>query len=304
MKNTKFLKAVCKKTGRHFALELAQIGGTWKAVNFLEIDGKQAALMTSEVRQPRFVTNENLRPCVKCGNREVGGCKCAPGRYDCARDRSYHFQCVYCRQLSVDYSAPAASAGYRDGDVIRLEQGQEVRIRFNDRPITEIFVGVGWDPVRIGRDMDVDSSVIVAGNGGREIVYFSQLKHSSGCVVHHGDNLTGEDGGGNDDDENISVFLDKVPANRDRLIFVLNIFECKERRQTLGNVKNMYIRLYDPVSHRALIEYKVLDNLKNDTALIIGVAQRRGQEWHFKAIGRGSRAGNVHELADEAVALF
>ena len=35
MKNTKFLKAVCKKTGRHFALELAQIGGTWKAVNFL-----------------------------------------------------------------------------------------------------------------------------------------------------------------------------------------------------------------------------------------------------------------------------
>lgn len=304
MKGTKFLKAYCKKTKQAFGLEIKQFGGVWKVVNFITLSDDEASLMTSEVKQSSFSTNENLRPCSKCGKRVVGGCACAPHSYSCRRDGKYNFQCIYCKELEIDYSLPVIGHGYKEGDVIRLSQGQEVKIQNADKPLSKIIVGLGWDPARSGsHNMDVDSSVIVAGNSEKEIVYFGDLTHPSGCVVHHGDNLTGEDEGGNGDDENITVYLDKVPSNRDRLIFVINIYECRARRQNLGDVKNMYIKLYDPTTGRAIVEYKADDNMRGDTALVIGMAYRKGRDWCFKAIGKGSRAGDVHSLAEEVMAL-
>ena len=304
MKNTKFIKAYCKNTKQHFGLEIKQFGGVWKVVNFINITEEEASVISSEVKQSLFMTDDNLQPCKKCGKRVVSGCSCPQKSFNC-RSKEYNFQCIYCNNLEIDYSASAIGRGYKEGDIVRLSQGQEVKIHFADnRPLSKIIVGVGWDPTVIGHNMDVDSSVVVAGNAGKEIVYFGDLKHPSGCVVHHGDNLTGEDEDGNQsDDENITVYLDKVPQNRDRLIFVLNIYECRSRHQQLGNVKNMYIRLYDPVSRKAIIEYKVDANMKNFTALVIGVAYRRGGEWLFKAIGKGSHAENISQLADEVMSI-
>lgn len=216
----------------------------------------------------------------------------------------FTFQCVYCKNMKIDYSAASATQGHKEGDTIRLSQGQIVKIHFEDnRPLSKIIVGVGWDPVSFGSQMDVDSSVIVAGNKERDVIYFGNLNHPSGCVTHHGDNLTGENRGANDDDENITVYLDKVPSGRDKLIFVLNIYNCVDRHQKLGNIKNMYIRLYDPISKKAIIEYKVDSNIKNDTALIIGMAYKQGRDWNFKAIGKGSRAVDIQSLADECMRL-
>ncbi len=303
MKNTKMLKAVCKKSGKHFALEIKQYGGEWKIVNFLDIGAEEASLMSSEIRQPSFSTADFLQACERCGGRKAGGCKCAPSSYSCRADGRYNFQCVYCNNLEIDYSAPELG-GRREGEVIRLEQGQEFTIKAGDAAIKRITVGMGWDPAgNSAEPMDLDSSVIVAGSGGYETVYFSALRHPSGCVVHHGDNLTGIDVGPNRDDENISVDLGLVPPDRDRLIFVINIYHCEERRQTLGTVKNMYIRLYDPDSHKTLVEYKVDGNLRSSTALVIGMASRRGGEWVFRAIGKGSNAKSVHALADEVSGL-
>lgn len=302
MENTKFVKAVCKKTKKYFGLEIKQFGSVWRVVNVIPLSPEEASLITSEVRQASFSTNENLRACDRCGKRLVGGCGCPPKTFDCRRSNEFNFQCVYCNNLEVDYSAPALG-GYKEGDVIRLSQGQEVKIHSGNRPLSKIYVGVGWDPVRQGANMDVDSSVIVAGGQQKEIVYYGDLKHPSGCVIHHGDNLTGEDAAGKNDDENITVDLEKVPSNRDRLIFVLNIYECRSRRQQLGDVKNMYIRLYDPDSRRAIVEYKVEANMQNDTALIIGMAYRQGWEWTFRAIGKGSRAEDIRSLADEVMSL-
>lgn len=304
MKDTKFIKAYCDKTKQNFGLEIKKIGREWKVVNMIHITPDEAAVMTSEVNQPAFYTHTTLQACKRCTSRKVGGCACAPRMVSCQRKPKYNFQCIYCREMKIDYSAARAVQGRKDGDVIRLSQGQVVKIRLSDdRPLTKIFVGVGWDPVCSGANMDVDSSVIVANSREKDIVFFGDLEHSSGCVIHHGDNLTGDDRGGNEDDENITVHLNKVPRDRDKLVFVLNIYKCAERRQRLGDIKNMYIRLYDPVSRKPLIEYKVDSNIERDTALIIGMAYRQGSDWNFKAIGKGSRARDVGELADECMRL-
>ena len=303
MESTKIVKAYCKKSKRHLGLVLKETGREWKVIDFIELTPDEAAVMASEIRQSSFETNGNLLACSRCGSRTVSGCSCAPKSANCRPGMKYNFQCIYCNNLEIDYTRAKSVQGRKSGETIRLSQGQEVKIQFDDeRPLSEIRVGIGWDPAWVGENMDVDSSVIVKGSSGFDIVYFSNLTHPSGCVIHHGDNLTGRDVA-NRDDENITVYLNKVPYDKDKLIFVLNIFNCEERDQTLSSVKNMYIRLYDPDSKEALIEYNVEFDLGNvsrrDTALIIGMAYREGMDWNFRAIGRGSRANSVHELARE-----
>ena len=103
------------------------------------------------------------------------------------------------------------------------------------------------------------------------------------------------------DDENISVYLNRVPQNRDKLVFVLNIFKCIERCQTLDSVRNLYIKLYDPDSRKILIQYRVDGNRGSDTAMVIGMAYRKNGGWTFKAIGKSLWCSDIHKLAKQCV---
>lgn len=299
MAESKILKAYCSKSDQYFGLEIRQFGSTWKVVNVTHIDKDKARLVPSEIRQDKFETANNLIACPKCGKRVVGGCSCAKKKHLCAKGMKYLFDCIYCSELKIDYSLPRAEDVVA-GKTVKLAQGQEVKIQVAPgSTLKKIIVGVGWTPTSSGPNMDIDSSVFVAGRTGVELVYFGDLDHPSGCVHHHGDNLTGENKFAQADDENITVYLNKVPRDRDRLVFVLNIYDCVARGQILGNVRDMYIRLYDPDSMSTLVEYRVTDNMKRNTALIIGEAYRRDGDWYFKAIGRGSYASGLTQLGRE-----
>ena len=306
----KFVKAKCKKTGKYLGMEVKQYSGTWKVVNVIDLTKKEASVVASEVKQPVFSTNDNLLPCLECGNRIVGKCSCSRKKHVCSDKMDYQFDCIYCDELEIDYSVPTRSAVSGDeGKTITLSQGQEVKIRyFDDRPLTQIYVGVGWDPAKKGVNIDVDSSVVLLRNQGLkyDLVYFGELDHPSGCVHHHGDNLVGKKRVGNDngDAENISIYLDKVPREFDCLAIVLNIYKCDERKQTFGGIDNCYIKLYDPDSKSVLVEYKVTGNYEHDTGLIIGTVFRSGDSWMFKAIGKGSKAISVTDISRECVTLF
>lgn len=249
--------------------------------------------------------------CKLCGNKFVyrcGGCSrliCYDGQ------AKTNEQCPLCGArgnvpafTGANVPSSSAVACRRSGETVQLRQGQEVRIQFEDgSALTKIYVGVGWDPSISGSRMDVDSSVIVSGGSSYELIYFGNKDHPSGCVHHHGDNLTGE-GSANSDDENISVNLEKVPSNRDKIYFVLNIYDCIARGQNFRSVRNMYIRLDDPDSGTHLIEYRLEPSMGNYTSMIIGVAYRSGSDWIFKAIGEGSNATDVGQLAREVVSRY
>ena len=300
MRDTKFVKAYCRKTGQYFGLEVKKFGLKWKVVNMIQLSEAEACVISTEVKQSGFETNSSLIACPRCGNRRVGGCSCAKKKGRCERNMPYLFDCIYCEEIRIDDTLPTASeVGAEKGGTVTLSQGQEVKIRYaDDRPLSKIMVGVGWDPAHGADQMDVDASVVVMSRDCREydLVYFGNKVHPSQCVVHHGDNLTGE-GSAQKDDENISVFLDKVPKNRDKLVFVLNIYKCEERKQTLAGVRNLYIRLCDPDSGKTLIQYRVTGNTGADTAMVIGMAFKRDGAWHFKAIGRSLRVPSLSELA-------
>ncbi|MCQ2466612.1 MAG: TerD family protein [Clostridia bacterium] len=305
MKDTKVVKAYCEKTKQYYALEVKKYGLSWKVVNMLFLSNEEGKIVSSEVSQDSFETNSNLLSCLKCGSRKVGGCSCSQKHHECSSNMTYTFDCIYCNHLKIDYSMPTRSEVEQlVGKSIKLMQGQEVMIRYSDdRPLNNIYVGVGWDPSKFGASIDVDTSIVVVGNQASELIYYGNKEHPTGCVIHHGDNLTGDSMFNTEDDENISVFLKKVPADRDRLYFVLNVFDCVQRRQTFGMIKNLYIKIFDPDSKKTLIEYYVKGNFNKDTGLIIGVAYKKNGGWMFKAIGQGTKSKTVHDLRSVCASL-
>ena len=193
---------------------------------------------------------------------------------------------------------------------VNLKKGQKVSLVKSDgKKLTHLMVGLGWDAaVAEGgffkklfsgkKDIDCDASVFLC-KGGKltsndDIVYFGNLQHKSKAVKHMGDNLTGE---GDGDDEQIFVDLEKIPAEYDKLIFVVNIYEAVSRKQHFGMIKNAFIRIVDNDNGEELCRYNLSDNYDNLLAMVAGEVYKKNGEWKFNAIGNGTTDPGLAELS-------
>lgn len=190
---------------------------------------------------------------------------------------------------------------------INLQKGQKVELRKNDGgTLRKVMVGLGWDeaPKRKGlfapkpEPIDCDASAFVCMNGQLatfdDMVYFGNLKHRSGCVVHLGDNITGE---GDGDDEKILVELESLEEYYDKIVFVVNIFEGLRRRQHFGMIENAFIRVCDAETGVELCKYNLSDHYNNMTAMVFGELYRYNGGWKFNAIGQATQDNSVGDLA-------
>ncbi|MBG9824292.1 stress protein [Bacillus safensis] len=192
---------------------------------------------------------------------------------------------------------------------ITLEKGQRIDLTKGKTGLTNILVGLGWDPVSQGggflgklfgggggADVDCDASVLMLKNDkfteNKDLIYFGNLKSKCGSVEHTGDNLTGE---GDGDDEQVLVNLRKVPGNVNKLVFVVNIYDALRRNQHFGMIQNAYIRIVDRSNNQELVKYNLKDDYAGKTSLIVGELYRHENEWKFAALGNGT---NDAKLAD------
>ena len=291
MEEISFLKTYCPKLNRYWGVRLKKIGGEWVATDFYPMTNEEAKVVASQANQPRFDVKPTMTPCVDGGGHTMR----SSDRIPCPRPGQYSFQCIYCKKLEIRYDSDLRGTQRREGDIIKLSQGQEIRIESNGRPLENVMLEVGWDPAKSGSNMDVDSTVFLLGNCEAEMIYFGKHNDDAYSIEHHGDNLTGR---GDDVDETIDIRLNKVPSKYTKIPVVINIYSAHSRRQTLGTVKNMFIRLVDKNSRSVLCEYTVMHNLYNATGLTIGVLTRSGNGWTFRASGAGEDVENLYEYRE------
>ncbi len=120
------------------------------------------------------------------------------------------------------------------------------------------------------------------------MVFFGNLQHKSGAVLHMGDNLTGA---GDGDDEQIKVDLSKVPADITKIAFTVTIYEAEQRRQNFGQVNNAFIRVYNEETGEELVRYDLGEDFSIETAVVFGELYKNNSEWKFNAIGCGYQGG-------------
>jgi tellurium resistance protein TerD len=182
---------------------------------------------------------------------------------------------------------------------ISLNKGGNVSLTKEAPGLKNIRVGLGWD-VRLteGAAFDLDASVFMLNPAGKvrsdaDMIFYNNLKSVDGSVEHMGDNLTGA---GEGDDEVVNVALDKIPAEVEKLAFVITIHEAEARKQNFGMVSKAFARIVNDAGGTELARFDLTEDMSTETAMIVGEVYRHTNEWKFRAVGQG-HAGGLGALA-------
>ncbi len=172
--------------------------------------------------------------------------------------------------------------------------------------LNAVTVGLGWD-VRstTGSDFDLDASAIGCNAEGKaasdkHFVFFNNLTSPDGSIQHTGDNLTGE---GDGDDEQIKVGVASVPAEVDKIVFPVSIYDADNRQQNFGQVRNAFIRVVNDADGSELARYDLSEDASTETAMVFGELYRAGAEWKFRAVGQGYATGLAGIARDFGVSV-
>jgi stress response protein SCP2 len=189
---------------------------------------------------------------------------------------------------------------------INLKKGQTINLEKDLYDLSSVTVGLGWDVKEKGflaslfgqggQDAEFDLDAIafllnaegkVANLGDRlvggDIIFYNNLRHSSGNVYHTGDNRTGD---GEGDDEQIILRLDRLDACYERIVILVSIYKGIERHQSFGQVENAFIRAVD-AKGQEMLRYDLSKEEQYSAmhSMAFGEFYRRDGGWKFRAVG-------------------
>jgi tellurium resistance protein TerD len=182
---------------------------------------------------------------------------------------------------------------------VSLTKGGNISLSKTDPTLKNLIVGLGWDARPTdGADFDLDASAFMVKEDGKvrsdnDFIFYNQTKSTCGSIEHTGDNRTGV---GDGDDEAVIVLLDKIPADIQRVVFVVTIHDAEARKQNFGQVSKAYVRVVNKDSSSEVARYDLSEDASIETAMVFGEIYKHGTEWKFKAVGQGY-AGGLAALA-------
>ncbi|MGW6361473.1 TerD family protein [Streptomyces sp. NPDC055092] len=195
-------------------------------------------------------------------------------------------------------AAPVPGAGKINLDKgrVSLQKNQTVSLVKGGQPLlSQVKMGLGWEPAFRGKDIDLDASVIAFGPQRNHVdsCYFGKLSIVNGAIKHSGDNLTGEGGG---DDEVIVVDLGRLPQDVTGLVFTVNSFSG----QKFTEVAKAYCRLIDAATGEELVRFD-LTNAEAQTGVMMAKLIRQfSGEWDMTAMGDFVKSRTVRGMVKPA----
>ncbi|MCX5202000.1 TerD family protein [Streptomyces sp. NBC_00237] len=195
-------------------------------------------------------------------------------------------------------AAPAPGNGKINLDKgrVSLQKNQTVSLVKGGRPLlSQVKMGLGWEPAFRGKDIDLDASVI-AYDGNRKMIdscYFGKLSILNGAIKHSGDNLTGEGAG---DDEVIVVDLGRIPAEATGLVFTVNSFTG----QKFTDVAKAYCRLLDGTTGEELVRFDLTGAEPQTGVMMAKLIKQFSGEWEMTAMGDFVKSRTVRGMVKPA----
>ncbi|MGW8955161.1 TerD family protein [Streptomyces sp. NPDC055709] len=195
-------------------------------------------------------------------------------------------------------AAPAPGAGKINLDKgrVSLQKNQTVSLVKGGRPLlSQVKMGLGWEPAFRGKDIDLDASVIAYGPQRNHLdsCYFGKLSILNGSIKHSGDNLTGEGAG---DDEVIVVDLGRLPADATGLVFTVNSFSG----QKFTEVAKAYCRLMDAATGEELVRFDLTGAEPQTGVMMAKLIRQFSGEWEMTAIGEFVKSRTVRGMVKPA----
>jgi len=214
---------------------------------------------------------------------------------------------------------------------INLVKGQTIDLRKNDKgetfDLSTVTIGLGWDVRKKsggffgkllgGKEEEFDLDAIaflldsngkvadlgktVQTNDGRQlslyqgdVIFFNSQRHPSGNIWLTGDNRTGA---GDGDDEQIIVKLDSLDAKYDKILFIVSIYQGRQRNQHFGGIENAFIRAVDNKG-KEIVKFNLSGDAtyNNMCSLVFAEVYRKDGTWKFRALGDPQPADSFVEI--------
>jgi len=177
---------------------------------------------------------------------------------------------------------------------VSLKKGGNVSLTGSIPTLNSVKIGLGWEARETaGAEFDLDASLFMVESSGKvrndhDFIFYGQLDSPCKSIHHTGDNRTGD---GDGDDEELHVFLDKVPKPIERLVVAVTIHDADHRGQNFGQVRDAFIRIVDLDSDTEIARFDLSEDYSTETAMVFGEVYRRNDEWKFRAVGQGYSGG-------------
>ena len=186
---------------------------------------------------------------------------------------------------------------------ISLSKGQKISLEKEaGKGLSRVIMGLGWDQKKSeksgffggffggGKAIDLDGSCLMFDESKKlvDTVWFKQLRSKDGSIQHSGDDRTG---GGEGDDEQITVSLTSIPSQVKQLIFTINSFTG----QTFQSVNNAYCRIVNQSDGQEIARYNLTAGGRY-TAQIMAKLYWQDGEWKMQALGEGAEGKTFHDM--------
>ncbi|MEN9866442.1 MAG: hypothetical protein RL748_2032 [Pseudomonadota bacterium] len=205
---------------------------------------------------------------------------------------------------------------------VTLKKGQGISLKKSDNDLSMVTIGLGWDMLEekkgflgglFGKkeaeyDLDVIAFLCDANgkiqNLGRDangqvtlvngdVVFFNNMRHSSGQIWSTGDNRTGA---GDGDDEQIIVKLNDMPAQYCKIVFLVQIYGGIKNGQNFSKIQNAFIRAEDGKGKEmARFDLSGGAQYANCCSMLFAELDREPGGWKFSAVGSPSQSDNFVE---------
>ncbi|MFJ4758685.1 TerD family protein [Streptomyces sp. NPDC088763] len=192
--------------------------------------------------------------------------------------------------------APGSGKINLDKGRVSLQKNQTVSLMKGGQPLlTQVKMGLGWEPAYRGKDIDLDASVIAYGPQRNHVdsCYFGKLQIVNGAIRHSGDNLTGEGAG---DDEVITVDLGRLPMDVTGLVFTVNSFSG----QKFTEVAKAYCRLIDALTGEELVRFDLTSAEPQTGVMMAKLIRQFSGEWEMTAVGEFVKSRTVRGMVKPA----
>lgn len=165
--------------------------------------------------------------------------------------------------------------------------GDDINLFEKSPALHNVHIGMGWEINAFDGDtLDLDASLFLLDRNEQtrideDFIFYNNMMALDGAVKLHGDSRTGA---GEGDDEVISVDLHGIPFDVLRIVIFLSIYQGGEKEQSLGMVRNVYLRLADESTGHELCRFDLSPIVKErpETGMVCGFIDREGPKWHFR----------------------
>lgn len=217
---------------------------------------------------------------------------------------------------------------------VRLTKGAKVSLTKDGNSSSEklhkVFFGCNWGSIKRYREVetrkggflgifggekvlekkvveseavDLDASILIYDENFKKIdvVYFGHKVSICGSISHSGDDLTGDEGDPDENDnEVISINLDRINPNAKYLVAILNSY----KHQTFDEIPYAGLRIFTGKNpnnvDEILASYRLEGNpeFKGKEAIVLGYFYKtKNGWWDFKADGTSSRERSISEIS-------